>query len=94
MAQLPMMGFNMNLLKAGVTGWWYNFIGKASFDAIGNQFSFLSRTGIKDFGCVAANIVFEMEFYFKGSFISSATKTLSRLSTFSFVAVKLSPIFG
>ena len=42
MEQLPMMGFSKTLLKAGVSGWWYDFIGMPLFDVINNQFS-LSR---------------------------------------------------
>ena len=43
MEQLPMMVFSETLLKAGVSGWWYDFIAMPWFDVIDDQFSFLSR---------------------------------------------------
>ena len=41
MAQLPLTGFSMTLLKTGVSGWGYDFIAIPSFDAIDDQFSLL-----------------------------------------------------
>ena len=43
MEHLPMMDFSKTLIKAGVSCWWYDFIGIPWFDVTEDQLSFLSR---------------------------------------------------
>lgn len=38
-SQLPITGFNVTLLKAGVSGWWYDFIQIPPYDLFDGQLS-------------------------------------------------------